>query len=48
MTSRNEGRKIAARSAISAPLMPPGPMSITVPRYAEKVNNGPGMACDAP
>ena len=45
--SRNDGRKIATR-AIVAPVRPFGDGPDKAPRYAEKVNSGPGTACAAP
>ena len=46
-TSRNDGRKMAM-SANRPPVHPPTGPAITVPRYAENVNSGPGTACAAP
>ena len=44
---RKDGRKIAPR-AKSPIFQSPGGSPMTVPRYAEKVNSGPGIACAAP
>ena len=46
-TSKKPGRKILT-SAINALSSPPNSPENTKPKYAEKENIGPGIACDAP
>ena len=47
ITIRTDGRNRATRAG-AAPGIPLGSGSITAPRYAEKVNSGPGTAWAAP